>query len=77
MYLNNFKISLNIYNETIGIITNINIKTNLIQVSFNILEEIINTNIKLIINHFTINENQASHYQFLFQNYYILIVYKT
>jgi hypothetical protein len=36
MYLNNFKSNLNIYNGTIGVITDVNIKSNLIQISFSI-----------------------------------------
>jgi len=74
MYLNNPKANLNIYNRIIGIITNIDMKTNLIQVLFNILGGIIDINIEPIINYFTIKETHASCHQFPLQNCYTLTV---
>ena len=73
MNFNNPKANLNIYNR----IKNINMKTNLIQILFSILEEIIDINVELTINYFIIKGNYSSCQQFLFQNYYILTVYKT
>jgi len=77
MYLNNSKTNLKICNDTIGIITNVNIETNSIRISFNIPSGIINISIKPDTNYFMINENHTSHIQFSIQNCYILIIYKT
>jgi len=76
MYLNNFKANLNIYNSIIGIIIDINIETNFIQILFNIPDGIIDININSEINYFIINENHASCHQFSLQNCYALTVYK-
>ncbi len=76
MYLNNFKTNLKIYNDTIGVITDVNIETNSVRVSFNIPNRIIDISIKPHTNYFMINRNHASHYQFPIQNYYALIVHK-
>ncbi len=77
MYLNNSKANFNIYNSTISIIIDVDIETNLVQVSFNVPDGIIDINIDSEINYFTINRNHASHHQFSLQNCYTLTVYKT
>ena len=41
-------------------------KTNLIQILFSILEEIIDINVELTINYFIIKGNYSSYQQFLF-----------
>ncbi len=73
MYLNNFKTNLKICNDTIGIITDVDIETNSVRVSFNVSDGIID----ISINYFIINGNHASYTQFLIQNCYILTVHKT
>ena len=77
MYLNNSKANLNIYNGTIGIITDVNTETNLIRVSFSVPGGIIDINVEPTTTHFTINGNPASRYQFPLQNCYALTVHKT
>ncbi len=62
MNFNNPKANFNIYNR----IKNINMKTNLIQILFSILEEIIDINVELTINYFIIKGNYSSYQQFLF-----------
>ena len=52
MYLNNSKANLNIYNSTISIIIDVDIKINLIQILFNVSDDIIDINIGLKINYF-------------------------
>lgn len=77
MYLNNSKSNLNIYNGTIGIITDVNTESNLVRVSFSIPGGIIDIDIKPNISYFTINGNHASRLQFPIQNCYALTVHKT
>ena len=60
MYLNNSKTNLKIYNDTIGIITDVDIETNSVRVSFNIPGEIIDMSIKPYTNYFMINENHTN-----------------
>src|SRR5688572_19836334 len=77
MYLNNSKANLQICNGTIGVITDVNIETNLVRVSFNVPGGIIDIDVKTEINYFTINGKYASCQQFPLQNCYALTVHKT
>ena len=77
MYLNNSKANLNIYNGTIGVITDVNIESNLVWVSFNVPGEIVDIDIKTETNYFTINGNNVTRQQFPIQNCYALTVHKT
>src|ERR1044071_31693 len=74
MYLNNFKANFKVCNGTIGIITDVDIETNSVRVSFNVPGGI---NIKPDTNYFMINGNHASCCQFPLQNCYALTVHKT
>ena len=60
MYLNNSKANLNIYNGTIGVITDVNVESKLVRVSFSVPKGIVDIDIKTEINYFTVNENNAS-----------------
>jgi ATP-dependent exoDNAse (exonuclease V) alpha subunit len=77
MYLNNSKSNLNIYNGTIGIITDVNVESNLVQISFSVPGGIVDIEVKPNISYFTINGNHASRFQFPIQNCYALTVHKT
>ena len=77
MYLNNSKTNLKVCNSTIGVITDVDIETNSVRVSFNVSDEIIDMSIKPHTNYFMINENYASCCQFPIQNCYALTVHKT
>jgi len=68
MYLNNSKSDLNIYNGTIGVITDVSIESNLVRVSFSVLNGIINIDVKAELNHFIINRNHATQRKFPIQN---------
>jgi ATP-dependent exoDNAse (exonuclease V) alpha subunit len=75
MYLNNSKADLNIYNGTIGVITDVNPETNLVRTSFSIPGGIVDLEVGLDINYFIINGNSASRRQFPLQNCYALSVH--
>ena len=60
MYLNNSKANLNIYNGTIGVITDVNVESKLVRVSFSVPKGIVDIDIKTEINYFTVNGNNAS-----------------
>ena len=60
MYLNNSKSDLNIYNGTIGVITDVSIESNLVRVSFSVPNGIIDIDVKAELNHFIINGNHAT-----------------
>ncbi len=77
MYLNNSKSDLNIYNGTIGVITDVSIESNLVRVSFSVPNGIIDIDVKAELNHFIINGNHATRRQFPIQNCYTLTVHKT
>jgi ATP-dependent DNA helicase PIF1 len=77
MYLNNSKANFNIYNGTIGIITDVNTESNLVRVSFSVPSGIVDIDIKAEINYFTVNGNNATRQQFPIQNCYALTVHKT
>ena len=77
MYLNNSKANLNIYNGTIGVITDVNVESKLVRVSFSVPKGIVDIDIKTEINYFIINGNNASRQQFPIQNCYALTVHKT
>jgi hypothetical protein len=77
MYLNNSKADLNIYNGTIGIITDVNIESNIVRVSFSVPGGIVDIDVKTEINYFTVNGNHATRQQFPIQNCYALTVHKT
>jgi ATP-dependent exoDNAse (exonuclease V) alpha subunit len=77
MYLNNSKANFKVCNGTIGIITDVDIETNSVKVSFNVPGGIIDMNIKPDTNYFMINGNHASRCQFPLQNCYALTVHKT
>lgn len=77
MYLNNSKTNLKVCNGTIGVITDVNIETNSVRVSFNVPGGIIDMSIKPDTNYFMINGNHASRCQFPIQNCYALTVHKT
>jgi ATP-dependent exoDNAse (exonuclease V) alpha subunit len=77
MYLNNSKSNLNIYNGTIGVITDVNVESKLVRVSFSVPKGIVDIDIKTEINYFTVNGNNASRQQFPIQNCYALTVHKT
>ena len=77
MYLNNFKSNLNIYNGTIGMITDVNTESNLVHISFSVMGGIVDIDVKTETNYFTVNGNNASRQQFPIQNSYALTVHKT
>ena len=77
IYLNNSKSDLNIYNGTIGVITDVSIESNLVRVSFSVPNGIIDIDVKAELNHFIINGNHATRRQFPIQNCYALTVHKT
>ena len=77
MYLNNSKSDLNIYNGTIGVITDVNVESNLDRVSFSVPGGIIDIDVKKEINYFNINGSYATWQQFPIQNCYTLTIYKT
>ncbi|CAG8687256.1 20476_t:CDS:1 [Cetraspora pellucida] len=77
IFLNNFQYQHRIANGTIGVITDLDLDSDLVYVSFCIEGAIINVSFSKFTCNFNINGIPASHTQFPIQNAFALTVYKT
>src|SRR5581483_2167110 len=77
MYLKNNLIDQNIYNGTIGVITDLNLENLEVRIAFSVMGGMIDIKIKKETVSFTIDRKQSSRCQFPLQNAFALTVHKT
>ena len=77
MYFKNDLIEKNVYNGTIGVVTDVDLSSIEVRVAFSVTGGIIDIVIKRISDTFIVDGKPSSRYQFPLQNAFALTVHKT